>query len=210
MSPEDAAYAELEIKIPDDVWLNVLSIKYPETIFEIQTILPTENFIGNALIRIINPNAEQIIKDIKKHPSLVKLDVYSKGPDSYLINVKTKDPYLLVSLIKSEVLLEYPIRVQNGWTTWKVISDRSRISILLDKLKERSVEFRLKQISQYKDKVSLTRRQMEVLDLALKLGYYDIPRKITLTELAKKLKMSKSSLSELLRRITRKRIAEVN
>lgn len=209
MSSEDASYAELEIKIPENVWLHSLSAKFPNNIFEIQTILPTETFIGNALIRIIGNNFDNIIEEMKSHPSLVKLDLFSKGPDYCLINVKTKDPYLLVSLIKSEVLLEYPIRVQNGWTIWKVISNREKISKLAEKLKEKGVIYKLKQISRYKDKVSLTKRQTEVFDLALKLGYYEIPRKITLSELAKKIKISKSTLSEILRRITKKKISEI-
>ncbi|MHA1145759.1 MAG: helix-turn-helix domain-containing protein [Candidatus Helarchaeota archaeon] len=209
MAPEDASYAELEIKIPEKVWLHAISLQFPKTQFEIQTILPTETFIGNALIRISGPKLDGIIEAIQNHPSLVQLDLFSKSEDSYLINVKTRDPYLLVSLIKSEVLLEYPIRVQNGWTSWKVISNREKISTLIDKLNERNVIFKLKQISPYKDKVSLTKRQMEILDLALKYGYYEIPRKITLTELAKKINMSKSSLSEILRRITKKRITDL-
>ena len=42
-------------------------------------------------------------------------------------------------------------------------------------------------------------RQKEVLEVACNLGYFTYPRKISLTELSKYLKISKSTLSEILR-----------
>lgn len=47
---------------------------------------------------------------------------------------------------------------------------------------------------------SLTERQEEAVRKALDAGYYEVPRKVSLTELAKEMELSPSSLSELLRR----------
>lgn len=46
---------------------------------------------------------------------------------------------------------------------------------------------------------SLTKRQKEIIRTAFELGYYDFPRKITLTHLSEKLNMSPPALSEILR-----------
>lgn len=48
--------------------------------------------------------------------------------------------------------------------------------------------------------VRLTARQIEVMALAVALGYYEIPHKITLRTLAKKVALSVGAASELLRR----------
>lgn len=48
--------------------------------------------------------------------------------------------------------------------------------------------------------VRLTARQVEVMALAVALGYYEIPHKITLRTLAKKVALSVGAASELLRR----------
>ena len=45
----------------------------------------------------------------------------------------------------------------------------------------------------------LTKRQREIVQTAFELGYYDFPRKITLTQLSEKMNMSPSALSEILR-----------
>ncbi|BCU69841.1 helix-turn-helix domain-containing protein [Stygiolobus caldivivus] len=50
----------------------------------------------------------------------------------------------------------------------------------------------------------LTERQMEILKLAYKLGYFDDERGITLTELANKLNISPPTLEEILRKALRK------
>lgn len=48
--------------------------------------------------------------------------------------------------------------------------------------------------------VRLTARQVEVMSLAVALGYYEVPHKVTLRTLAKKLALSVGAVSELLRR----------
>ena len=52
----------------------------------------------------------------------------------------------------------------------------------------------------------LTKKQKYVLKIAIIEGYFEIPRRITLTELALKLKIHKSSLSGIMRRIQDKSI----
>lgn len=58
-------------------------------------------------------------------------------------------------------------------------------------------------ISEVTDAV-LTDRQIEILKLAYKLGYFDDDRKITLTQLAEKLGVSTPTLDEVLRKALRK------
>ena len=46
----------------------------------------------------------------------------------------------------------------------------------------------------------LTNRQTEVLKTALKMGYYDTPRKTTIRSIAKTLNVSHSTVAEILQR----------
>ena len=50
----------------------------------------------------------------------------------------------------------------------------------------------------------LTKRQMEILQLAYKLGYFNDERSITLSQLADKLGISAPTLEDILRRALRK------
>ncbi|MHA1343749.1 MAG: helix-turn-helix domain-containing protein, partial [Promethearchaeota archaeon] len=70
--------------------------------------------------------------------------------------------------------------------------------------KKKKIQFNLESIGYYHNPSLLTKRQKEVLIIAIKKGFFDIPRKISLSELAKELKISSSSLSETIRRINKK------
>jgi len=198
--------AKFNIFLPDELWIAALSKKYPDTTFEVLSILPTEQMIGNALFKISGSNLEQILKEIKTHPSSIELYLISDAPNSKIVNVKTNDPWLLISLIKSEVILKMPVIIKNGVAKWEILAPHEKITRFNQLLKEKGIRFELKSLGKYKEETKFTERQSEVLDLAVKLGYYEIPRKITLTELAERLNLAKSTLSGILRRIDKKLI----
>ncbi|MFX1315859.1 MAG: helix-turn-helix domain-containing protein, partial [Promethearchaeota archaeon] len=52
----------------------------------------------------------------------------------------------------------------------------------------------------------LTYDESNILDKAISLGFFEIPRKISLEELANKVGKSKSALSVMLRKIIKKKI----
>ncbi len=196
--------AKFQIIMPEGLWIATLSKKFPETTFEIMSILPTVEMIGNALFKISGPSVDQILNEIKSHPSSTELHLISDQSNSKIINVKTKDPWILVSLIKSEVILKMPVIIKNGIANWEILAPQEQISKLNILFSEKGIKFELKSIGKYREEPQLTARQSEVLDLALKSGYYEIPRRITLTHLADKLNIAKSTLSGILRRIDKK------
>ncbi len=198
--------AKFDITLPEKLWIAVLSKKYPEILFEILSILPTEEMIGNALIKISGTHLDPILAEIRKHPSSIELYLISNSVNTKIINVKTKDPWLLISLIKSEVILKMPVLVQNGLAHWEVLAPHEKIANLNKLFEAKQIKFELRGIGKYTEKPKLTERQSEILDQAVKLGYYEIPRKITLTELAEKLSLAKSTISGILRRIDKKLI----
>jgi predicted DNA binding protein len=55
---------------------------------------------------------------------------------------------------------------------------------------------------------SLTERQREVLFEAVDRGYYDVPRETTLTEVADRVGIAKSTCSEVLQRVERTIVRE--
>ncbi|MFX1297983.1 MAG: helix-turn-helix domain-containing protein [Promethearchaeota archaeon] len=196
--------AKFDILMPEQLWIASLSKKYPEVTFEILSILPTEELVGNALIKISGSNLVQILKEIREHPSSLEVYLISDSVKTKIINVKTNDPWLLISLIKSEIILKMPVIVQNGIAQWEVLAPHEKINKFTILLEEKKIKFELKSIGKHKEETIFTLRQSEVLDQALKLGYYEIPRKITLTELASTLNIAKSTLSGILRRIDKK------
>jgi len=200
----DAVRAKIELRMPEKLWLAAVSKRHKDSTFYLLSFLPTKEFIGNTLIKIDGGDMNKILKGIKEHPSLVELNILGQAENSAVINTKTKDPWLLSAMMESEVLLKPPVKVKDGVAEWVVLSTRGKVSALMKLLDEKGITYELKSISKYSERPILTRRQAEVLDFALEHGYYEIPRKITLDQLARKLGVSKSTLSETLRAAEKK------
>ncbi len=214
----DPTVAQLTIIFPDKIWLASICQAYPSVKIEIQSFLPgnlsaAKDLVGNALMNIHDARIDNVLAEMRAHPSLVELFVLAKDAQEALVNVKTRDSWLLASLIASEVVLRFPVKVQwDGHRTvgiWTITGMRDRVDRLLSLLEEKQVQVELKSIQKIQSNQvqgALTPRQAEILEMALKLGYFEFPRKITLTELAKRVGVAKSTLSEIVRRISQKKV----
>jgi len=211
----DIVLAHVKVELPGEVWITEASKNFPTVKFEIQTLLPISlsgesgSIINNALVKIQSVEWPKIIPLIEKHPSVISLNKWEETDTDVLINVKSKDTFILRSLIQSECILKYPILVQSGISTWELISPRKKIDSLLELFEEMGIVYSISSIGALKkeeDSVALTKRQELVREKAMALGYYELPRRITLTQLADKLDIAKSTLSGILRRISKKLI----
>ncbi len=79
------------------------------------------------------------------------------------------------------------------------------LKILESKMKKAGLEYKTLGIIPYVHQ-ELTERQREILRIALEYGYFEEDTRMSLTDLAKILEMAPSSLSEILRRSTKKAI----
>lgn len=213
MDTSQPSLARIKIKFPDQLWISQIFKNYPDIKLEISHFLPydLERSIGNSIIEIKHYNIDKIIEDVRNHPSVFELSVMETEENKVKFNIKTKDPYLLYAIIKCGVLVQFPVNVKEGYAYWRLISSRDRIDQLLTLFEQKKVNFELLRIgkSPYSiedDKNRLTLVEENVLDKAISSGFFEIPRKISLEELANTLGKSKSGLSVMLRKIIKKKV----
>jgi len=213
MDSSKPSLARIKIKFPEQLWISEIFKNFPDVKMEITHFLPydLERSIGNAVIEIMHYNVDSIIEEISSHPSVFELSVLEREENQVKFNVKTKDPYLLYAIIKCGVLVNFPVRVEDGFAYWRLISSRERIDQLLTLFEQKNINFELLRIgiSPYKiedDKYKLTLDELNILDKAISSGFFEIPRKISLEELANELGKSKSALSVILRKIIKKKV----
>jgi predicted DNA binding protein len=213
MDSSDASLARVKIKFPDDIWISAIFNKFQDIRMEIEHFLPydLEESIGNSIIEIQHYNIESIIPEIQNHSSVFEFTLLEQEENRIKFNVKTKDPYLLYALIKCGVLVNFPVRVRDGFAYWRLISSRERIDQLLTIFEKKNIDFELLRIgkspvSLEEEKNKLTFEESNILNKAITSGFFEIPRKISLEELANKLGKSKSALSVMLRKIIRKKV----
>ncbi len=213
MDSNKSSLARVKIKFPEKLWISEIFSKFHDVRMEILNFLPydLEKSIGNAMIEILHYDIESIIEEVKNHESVFEFNILEQEDNRVKFNVKTHDPYLLYGVIKCGVLVDFPVNVRDGYAYWRLVSSRKRIDKLLTLFEEKNIEFTLLRIgnSPYAlddDKNKLSLDESIVLERAIELGFFEIPRKISLEKLAKTFGKSKSSLSVMLRKIIRKKI----
>lgn len=83
--------------------------------------------------------------------------------------------------------------------SYKVFLGNEGVPSLLSRLSKDRVSYRVRDVGPLSPDRKLTERQLGVLKSAMEMGLYDFPRRITLVELAEKLGIKGSTLSETLR-----------
>jgi len=193
MDSSKSSLARIKIKFPDQLWISEIFKKFHDVRMEIEHFLPYdfENSIGNSIIEIFHHNIDLIIEEITHHKSVIEISVLEQEETRVKFNVKTKDPFLLYAIIKCGVLVNFPVRVREGYAFWRLVSSRERIDKLLTLFEQKGINYSLLRIGTSK---------------AISSGFFEIPRKISLEELANQLGKSKSALSVTLRKIIKKKV----
>jgi predicted DNA binding protein len=97
-------------------------------------------------------------------------------------------------------------RVGDGWRVRIRFPDRDCLRQYVDYCEEQGLTFDLRQLYDAKGPEStsfgLTDRQRETLRTAAEMGYYEVPRRVELEDLAEVLGVSRQAVSERLRRAT--------
>lgn len=119
-----------------------------------------------------------------------------------------EDPWILDKIVETGIPLQCPIEIKNGVASIELITERSKIDMFLQELEHMEINYSIKSIGRYQNFPLLTDIQKNLLNFAYNRGYFEIPRKISLTNLGRELNISASSISETLRRIFKKLTAQ--
>jgi predicted DNA binding protein len=103
------------------------------------------------------------------------------------------------------ICLECPLSSPDDPSVWKFIARRtSDLRQIMGKLSRDGVKTRIEDVSPLDQKATLTVRQREIMSTAMAKGYFDFPRKISLTGLSQLVGVKPSTLSEILRSAERR------
>jgi hypothetical protein len=128
--------------------------------------------------------------------------------DTALVQLETSAPALLFPVQSSGVPLELPFELSDGEAVWEVTTSEDRLSTLGEQLSSFGIEFTVEYVRRGSGvEQLLTDHQQRLLATALAAGCYDSPRTCTLTELADRMGVAKSTCSETLHRAESKVLA---
>ncbi|MFC4405927.1 helix-turn-helix domain-containing protein [Haloarchaeobius iranensis] len=192
--------AELTLTVPDGVWIGDISRDHPEARFRILAAL-TDDDAGVGLAEVIATDLPPVITAIDADETVTELEILQADDGKALVQFETTTPFLLLPVQGSGVPLELPFTLENGKAEWEITAPQHRLSALAEQLDTFGIPYTVEQVSQrVEPERLLTDSQLRLLLAAVDCGYYDTPRECSLTELAERMGMAKSTASETLHR----------
>ena len=192
--------ASFRIRLPEDAWVAQLSQSYPEATFRLLSGVQTgETAVELGEIRADDPEA--VSDAVAAHPSILSHERLEVTDDRSLSKYETTDTDLYAFVEDSSLPPEFPVVVRNGWYELDFTGTRAEFDRFRAGLENLEIPYELLSILEGDGREDLlTPRQREVLEAAVRNGYFEVPRECTLAELAADLGIDKSTASGILRR----------
>lgn len=184
----------LEVRLPEGHWAGDVTRNHPSTILRIEEHMPLSRGRGTARIA----STEDITATVMSHEGIEDFRVLDTN--RFAVDISAGGGGFLKPLREVGVIPHTPFEVRDGWVDWTIECSRGKIRDLIARFKEDGIPHRLVSTRSVTSRL-LTQRQREVFDIAVREGFYDIPRRVSLTELAELLGIAKSTLSAQLQRI---------
>lgn len=192
--------ARFRLDIPEGQWVGDVSRVFDAAEFTVRANVPGEES-GHALVSVDADELDAVLDAMRGHPALADVVELQREEGSLTVQIETTQPTLLRAARRSGLPIEPPVVISEGNATIDVEGDHGRLSELVRQLEALDVGVDVVFIGRgpYEDTL-LTDTQEELLTTAIEEGYYDNPRDCTLTELAEKQDIAKSTCSEILQR----------
>lgn len=193
--------ARLSVTLPEHIWIGDVSRAHPDAVFKIMTAVPDDG-AAFALIKLQTTTPDALLESIENHEEITDLAVIQQTEQEVTIQVETVSPPLLhLSAQASGMPIEFPVAISDGTATVDVTGSHERLSELASQLRNFDLTFDIKYIQERLHTTQLlSETQQELVLKAVELGYYDTPRRCSLTDVADAAGIAKSTCSETLHR----------
>lgn len=200
--------AKLHITLPENIWVYQISSEYPDAEFRVLAAFPAKE-TGVGLLEITASDLPAVVGAMDDREDIVRLDIHQASEETAIVEFETTEPLLLFSVQESGLPLELPFTIRDGEAEIEITASRDSLSMFTTQLEAFGMTFDVEYVREIVNSESLlTQRQQEILNAAVEAGYYDTPRKCSLTELAEEAGVAKSTASEILHRVEEKIIKE--
>lgn len=141
-----------------------------------------------------------LVEEIQNHPTVCNVKLSSMRNGKFLGEVVTNKCAACEALTASDCFLIYASSNGKGEIEWKLQNgQKPALFELLKTLRDLGCDVELESMTGVRETYNLTRRQEEVIQFALKKGYFDCPKKIHIRKVAQYFGISISTASEILR-----------
>jgi predicted DNA binding protein len=192
--------ARFRKQLPEDAWIGEVSTAFPQRRFELLTGAPVPGG-GLGVGSVVDADPAAVGAAIETHPDIVEYEELYSDAQRLVSRFEWAGEKFFNDLRAESVPPEFPVVVKNGVIEFDVTVTRDqfeRIGATLDASEEAYDVVSV--VSAHESESILTSRQQECLAVALREGYFSVPRECTLADVAAIIGVDKSTASKTIRR----------
>lgn len=192
--------ARFRLELPDETWITDLTNRFPEARFRLLAGLHLEEEaveLGEARAADVG----RVSEAVRTHPAVHDYDSVLTETGRAVAKYTTSDTSLYALLGSHSLPPDFPIEVHDGSVEFDVTGSREQLASFSRALAASDLDSDVRWVVDAPSTSDLlTSRQREAIETAVSMGYYEVPRACTLSELAAELDVDKSTASGILRR----------
>ncbi len=188
-----------------DSWISTLHASQRANV-RILDCRPTDGGSLTVLVEVSAPDTELdgIFDEIRQSPDVTDPRLIKTKRGRMLGTVIMKGHSVAKAVLETGAFCRSCFLLEpagpDGTVEWRIALDNDRpIETLLEKMRSAGMDPEVRSVARASGSQELTRKQEFLLELAVEKGYYNFPRKISITELARLAGISVAAASEVLR-----------
>ena len=205
--PEHIRVCRLRVRLPSSAWLQPFSARNPEAVVDILSRNDLDRVRSLSEVRLHVPGPGRWLEEIRALPRVEEVEPLSVDPSTLHFRVVHRTSAFVPLFRELHLERRFPFSIRAGEATWVVVASKAKIRTLLARLRAIAPDVVLEAVRHtelHRPTGPLTPHQSDLLHRAIAAGYFEIPRKVSLTELAKQLGVATSTLSESLAIVEKK------
>lgn len=196
-----------EIELPaDEFALSQTISRMGDVEFEVERFVAADPDHVMPFVWVSGSDGEEIKAALSEDPSIDEVRLLSEldGERLYQMDWIDQIDTLIQILVEEDGTVLAAFGNGSGWRLRVLFPEREALSRTYDYCRDADLSLDVRSIYQLDEgregRFGLTDEQQDTLQAAFERGYFDVPRGITLTDLAEELDISHQALSERLRR----------
>lgn len=187
-----------QVTTPVTAWCTRLTAARPD--LRVRVLAGHQTRPGNLTetIQIQGQGWQDALRTLQADAAVHEIRVLDSTPEQGIVRIAADPCPLCPALEANGINPHYPCEIQAGKGTWMIQGEAEKARALVHALRAHGMRANVVYNGDGVAGAALTARQREILGWAVREGYYAFPRRITLTDLAKKIGIAKSTLSESL------------
>ena len=198
----------MNIRIPE-LWVTLVTEKYDVDVSCQIGGYSGKTGWGSVTMKGQDTMLNSALDEIRKHPSVGGVTIKTREVGSATFIVDIVKCGACEVLMRAKAFMVFPVSIQEGRMKWLLITDENpTVGKIVNDLEKCGCDVRIDRVTPFEGRGVLTERQEELVRVGLALGFFDFPRKIGTEDLARKLGISVSTLSEIMRATQRRIFSE--